>query len=110
MRFPAGRSYRTMLHPPRGTWLLAAAALLRAAPAPDIEQRISALLARMTLDEKLGQMSQATSMRSPISEQIKGEIRKGRWGSFLNAGSPADRAEAQRIAMRESRLGIPLVF
>jgi beta-glucosidase len=86
------------------------AAVLRAAPAPDIEQRISALLARMTLDEKLGQMSQSTSMRSPISDQIKGEIRRGRWGSFLNAGSPADRVEAQRIAVRESRLGIPLVF
>src|SRR6266446_8677400 len=64
----------------------------------------------MTLEEKIGQMSQSTSMRTPISDQIKGEIRNGRWGSFLNAGSPADRAEAQRIALRESRLGIPLLF
>src|SRR5947209_6850686 len=110
MRFPAGRSYPTMFQPPRGTWLLAAAALLRAAPAPDMEQRISALLARMTLDEKIGQMSQSTSLRTPISDPIKDEIRRGRWGSFLNAGSPADRAEAQRIALKESRLGIPLVF
>jgi beta-glucosidase len=78
--------------------------------AQDIESRIDALLGRMTLDEKLGQMSQSTSMRSPVSEQIKDEIRKGRWGSFLNAGSPADRAEAQRIALKESRLGIPLLF
>jgi beta-glucosidase len=99
-----------VFHPTRYLLFVVAAAGLGAAPPPDIEQRISALLARMTLDEKLGQMSQATSMRSPISDQIKDEIRKGRWGSFLNAGSPADRAEAQRIAMRESRLGIPLVF
>jgi beta-glucosidase len=28
----------------------------------------------------------------------------------LNAGSPADRAESQRIAVKESRLGIPLLF
>jgi hypothetical protein len=41
-------------------------------------------------------------MRSPISDAIKNEIRAGRWGSFLNAGSPADRAEAQRIALHEA--------
>ena len=64
----------------------------------------------MTLDEKIGQMSQSTAMATPISEGIKAEIRAGRWGSFLNAGSPSDRAEAQRIAIRESRLGIPLLF
>jgi len=83
--------------------------ILGAAP-PDIEERITALIARMTLDEKIGQMSQSTEMKTPISEKIKDEIRKGRWGSFLNAGSPADRSEAQRIAMTESRLGIPLLF
>ncbi|HTP33965.1 MAG TPA: beta-glucosidase BglX [Candidatus Acidoferrales bacterium] len=91
---------------------VAAAAIVTAAPAQpaDIEQRTSALLARMTLDEKIGQMSQSTSMSTPLSESIRQEIRQGRWGSFLNAGSPADRAEAQRIARHESRLGIPLLF
>jgi beta-glucosidase len=76
----------------------------------DVEKRIDDLLARMTLEEKLGQMSQSTAMAAPLSEKIKSEIRAGRWGSFLNAGLPADRAEAQRIAMKESRLGIPLLF
>lgn len=75
-----------------------------------IEQRVDTLLARMTLDEKIGQMSQSTAMATPLSDSIKQEIRQGRWGSFLNAGSPADRAEAQRIALHESRLGIPLLF
>jgi len=99
-----------VFHSSQGVLLIIVAALLGAAPPPDIEQRIGALLARMTLEEKIGQMSQSTSMRTPISDQIKREIRAGRWGSFLNAGSPADRAEAQRIALTESRLGIPLVF
>jgi beta-glucosidase len=85
-------------------------AALDAAPPATVEQRISALIARMTLDEKIGQMSQSTSMKTPISAEIKDEIRKGRWGSFLNTKSPADRAEAQRIAVKESRLGIPLIF
>src|ERR1700674_3739501 len=77
---------------------------------PDTEQRINALLARMTLDEKIGQMSQSTSLQPPLTDQIKDQIRKGRWGSFLNAGTPRDREEAQRIALKESRLGIPLLF
>lgn len=81
-----------------------------APPEAEIEQRVNALLARMTLDEKIGQMSQSTSLATPLSDKFREEIRQGRWGSFLNAGSPADRAEAQRIARRESRLGIPLLF
>ena len=76
----------------------------------EIERRASALLSRMTLDEKIGQMSQSTSLATPLSSSMKDQIRNGRWGSFLNAGSPADRAEAQRIAREESRLGIPLLF
>src|SRR5689334_13995775 len=94
-------------------WLAAIgflAAALSAQSAIDVEKRIDTLLSRMTLEEKIGQMSQSTAMATPISDQIKAEIRAGRWGSFLNAGSPADRAEAQRIATKETRLGIPLLF
>ncbi len=79
-------------------------------PKLGLEARLDDLLGRMTLAEKIGQMSQASSMASPLPDGIKEEIRKGRWGSFLNAGSPADRIEAQRVATRESRLGIPLIF
>jgi len=78
--------------------------------ATGIEQRVDALLQKMTLQEKLGQMSQSTSMTSPLSDELKAQIRQGRWGSFLNAGSAADRAEAQRIATQKSRLHIPLIF
>ena len=92
------------------TFLVCAAALLGGPRDSSIDQRVNALLARMTLDEKIGQMSQSTAMATPISEGIKAEIRAGRWGSFFNAGSPADRAEAQRIATTESRFAIPLLF
>jgi beta-glucosidase len=87
---------------------LAPVVSLLAAQPPDIEKRIDALLARMTLEEKLGQMSQDTF--GQLNEARKGEIRKGRWGSLYGGGTPAERAEAQRIALKESRLGIPLVF
>jgi len=90
--------------------LLLSAGAAGAAPTPEIEKRIDDLIARMTIQEKVGQMSQSTSLATPLSERIKQEIRQGRWGSFLNAGNPSDRAEAQRIARQESRLGIPLLF
>ena len=93
----------------RYTSFVVMAATLTAQSAQDAEQKVSALLARMTLDEKLGQMSQSTSMKAPLSAEIKDQIRKGRWGSFLNAAGPEERAEAQRIARKESRLGIPLL-
>src|SRR5689334_6054244 len=89
--------------------VLLSSAIMHAAPEGEMEQRVEALLARMTLDEKIGQMSQSTSM-STLTESIKQEIRQGRWGSFLNAGTPADRAQAQQVARQESRLGIPLLF
>ena len=71
--------------------LFLAVAAFGAAAQDQVEQQVKTLVSRMTLDEKIGQMSQSTSMATPLSESIKEEIRKGRWGSFLNAGSPADR-------------------
>ncbi len=86
------------------------ASVLYAAPPADVEGRIDQLLARMTLDEKIGQMSQGSVLGSPVSERSRQQIREGRWGSFLNTIKFEDRAEAQRIALKESRLGIPLIF
>ena len=63
----------------------------------------------MTLEEKLGQMSQ-TPFPSAMSDKFKEELRKGRWGSFLNGGTLQQKAEAQRIALKESRLGIPILY
>jgi beta-glucosidase len=89
--------------------LLAAGSLsLRAATPAETEKRIDALLAKMTLQEKLGQMSQA--VLGDLSGKTKEEIRQGRWGSLFGGGTPAEKAEAQRIALKESRLGIPLIF
>jgi beta-glucosidase len=75
----------------------------------DIERRIDDLLAKMTLQEKLGQMSQS-GFPEKLTDKIKNELRHGRWGSFYGGAPPAVKAEAQRIAMKESRLGIPLIF
>lgn len=83
--------------------------LARAQADVSLEKRIDDLLSRMTLDEKLGQMSQ-NGFPGELTEQVKNEIRAGRWGSFYGRGTPEIKTEMQRIAMNESRLKIPLVF
>lgn len=88
--------------------LLAWRCTIAATPA-EIEARVQALLSRMTLEEKLGQMSQAPFPEG-LPDSAKEQIRRGRWGSFFNGGTNAQKAEAQRIARTESRLGIPLIF
>jgi len=80
------------------------------ATSPEIEKKIDGLLKRMTLEEKLGQMSQRAFPREGLTDQLREEIRRGRWGSLFNGGTVQEKAEAQRIALEQSRLGIPLIF
>jgi beta-glucosidase len=76
-----------------------------------IEAAVEELLGRMTLTEKLGQMSQLSRFPEPGHiEKMKGQIRLGRLGSVLNAVNREQVEEFQRVAMNESRLKIPLLF
>ncbi|HWQ34473.1 MAG TPA: glycoside hydrolase family 3 N-terminal domain-containing protein [Blastocatellia bacterium] len=91
--------------------------LMQAAPRPaasaeeQIESRISALIARMTLEEKFGQLQQldgeADGKYRPEHPEM---IRQGRLGSTLNVRGAKRTNELQRIAMNESRLKIPVLF
>ena len=77
---------------------------------PDpIEQRISAMLASMTLAEKIGQMSQLNASEGFAPDYLGADLRAGRIGSVLNVVDVAVVNELQRIAVEESRLGIPLL-
>ena len=75
-----------------------------------IDQRIQDLLARMTLDEKIGQTSQVNAAGGHISDQIRHALRAGAIGSLLNEVHVDTVNELQRIAVEESRLGIPLLI
>ena len=104
---------KAMRNKPIGGALLAASLaiaphVIGAATPAEIEKKIDALVARMTVEEKLGQMSQ--TLFGNLTDGRKEEIRRGRWGSFFGGGTPAQKAEAQRIALQESRLGIPLIY
>lgn len=81
-------------------------------PAKDraIEQKINALLARMTLAEKLGQLQQLDGDYRGFARPEHFEMaRKGLLGSTLNVRSVKHTNELQRAAM-ESRLKIPMLF
>jgi len=77
----------------------------------DIEARINSLLARMTFEEKLGQLQQldgeANGNFRPEHLQL---ARQGLLGSTLNVRGAQKTNELQRIAVTESRLKIPLIF
>ena len=86
------------------------------------EDRISELLERMTLREKLGQLTQAETVKADRAEELREAVRRGEIGSILmSVGSTAGNTpqgeidvsfynELQRIAVEESPHGIPLLF
>ncbi|HEX5966083.1 MAG TPA: glycoside hydrolase family 3 N-terminal domain-containing protein, partial [Pyrinomonadaceae bacterium] len=75
-----------------------------------VRQRADALLAQMTIEEKLGQMNQLFYFASKAEGPTVDGIRKGQIGSLLFVTDPALINSLQRIAVTESRLKIPLIF
>lgn len=73
-----------------------------------VEQKIEFLLSKMTLEEKIGQMNQISSYGN--IEDMSGLIKKGEIGSILNEVDPVRVNALQRVAVEESRLGIPLLM
>ncbi len=80
---------------------------------PEIEVRIDALLAQMTVEEKAGQLNQVSvgftlgPDRTRADDEAK--IRAGQVGSVLNVFDPKRVRALQKIAVEESRLHIPLL-
>ena len=76
--------------------------------------RVEALLARMTLEEKIGQLSQGVVHTPEHAEAALAEVRAGRLGSFILSAPPEIatglRNRLQQAALTDSRLGIPLLF
>jgi beta-glucosidase len=81
------------------------------------ERRIDELLATMTIEEKVGQLNQYSSVfdltgpppTGGPAAQIYDQIRQGLVGSMLNVNGAAATRKAQELAVG-SRLGIPLII
>ncbi len=76
---------------------------------PDIEQRVNELLSKMTLAEKIGQMNQLNGSHGHAPDYLGDGLRAGAVGSVINVLGVEVINELQRIAVEESRLGIPLL-
>ncbi len=83
-------------------WVL----LLAFALSATADDRVDTLLRQMTLEEKLGQLSQFV----PDQPEFANAVDKGLAGSILNAGSVAEANALQRRALTGSRLKIPLLI
>lgn len=108
----------------RHWWLAAAIATALVAPAVGARTQqkapageaafVEALLAKMTLEEKLGQLNQPPGLGNDTGPQAmaggEDQIRSGEIGTFLGTQGAELTCRLQRIAVEESRLGIPLMF
>ena len=79
-----------------------------------MERFVDSVLAGLTLEEKLGQLTQnvlSAAMTGPqLPEASAADIRSGRIGSFLGTSGAEVTRSLQRVAMEQSRAKIPLLF
>ena len=105
---------------PRGPLILAASILLASTTMSatiqnpprnnaTVDKRVDELLRKMTLAEKIGQMSQRNVGDDGPPDYMAEALRAGRIGSVINVVDVSVVNELQRIAVEESRLGIPLL-
>jgi len=77
----------------------------------NVEREIDALMAKMTLEEKLGQLQQLDGEgNGTFRPEHPDLIRKGLLGSTLNVRGAKNTNQLQHVAMDESRLKIPVLF
>lgn len=86
--------------------ILALLTLIACQTKDPVEQKIDQLISQMTLDEKVAQMTQLAG--GQITEDYENLVRAGLGSMLNNVGNEIN--HYQRIAVEESRLGIPMVF
>lgn len=89
-------------------FMIMAAATSAAQTSSSEEERVEALLQQMTLQEKIGQLNQLSV--GGFDQNAAGMMRAGMVGSILNECNPAVLNRYQKVAVEESRLGIPIII
>lgn len=83
------------------------------APAPSpraADSVVNSLLARMTLEEKLGQLNLITADSNRVTPAEADSVRRGLIGGFFNLTGAQRTRDIQQVAVSRSRLRIPLLF
>ena len=97
------------------SWLIGMEALGREVPPAaevEVEAKVNALLARMTVEEKVGQLAQfsADFPDGPSRDAVIAAVRQGKVGSIFDLHGAKVTNAMQKVALEESRLKIPIVF
>ena len=83
-----------------------------------LDEKVETLLSKMTLEEKIGQMNQYNGFWDFTGPAPKGghaekkyeDLKNGLVGSMLNVRGVKDVTAVQKVAVEQSRLGIPLII
>ena len=83
-----------------------------------LDEKVETLLSKMTLEEKIGQMNQYNGFwdftgpapKGGHAEQKYEDLKNGLVGSMLNVRGVKDVTAVQKVAVEQSRLGIPLII
>jgi beta-glucosidase len=83
--------------------------------AQDYQSKARSLLAKMTLEEKIGQLNLVTPgggilTGAVVSQGVEDNIKKGLVGGLFGIYGPEKVRKAQDLAIKNSRLHIPLIF
>ena len=92
--------------------------MVRTSNTDPIDKRVDSILSLMTLEEKVGQLNQYNGfwdITGPVPKEGQAakkyeDLKKGLVGSMLNVKGVADVKALQKIAVEQTRLGIPLLF
>ena len=99
-------------------WMLGIAAMwwvdTNAQTDPKMDAFIAGLMDKMTVEEKIGQLNLVTGGEavtgSVVSTGVEAKIKAGQIGGIFSMSSPAKIRAAQELAVKQSRLGIPIIF
>ena len=80
----------------------------------DIYRKVDSIMSLMTLDEKIGQTIMYSGDWNKTGPYVTSDnmkfLKEGNLGSMLNVYTSKGTKELQKIAVEETRLGIPLLF
>lgn len=79
-----------------------------------MDRFISDLMSKMTLEEKIGQLNLLTGgdavTGTTVNSNIEQKIKSGQVGGFFSLSTPQKIRKAQELAVKQTRLKIPLIF
>ena len=81
----------------------------------EMDAYVSDLMGKMTVQEKIGQLNLVTPgggvlTGSVVSTDVESKIKEGKVGGIFGVYGPEKTRQAQKLAVEESRLGIPMLF